>query len=259
MELLRPSHRRNLLSEVIYILLNVLMAIAILVVVLAIDSPVPAFGLVLLSKWRVLAVRPQYWGTNIIANTVDIIVSLSLVILLYAASGSLYAQIVLTILYIGWLLLIKPRSRHGLVVLQAGVGVFFGVSALMQVSYGWWASPVVLAMWVIGYSTARHVLTAYKESHFSLLSLLWGFVMAEIGWLTFHWNFGYNLYFVGDIQLSQAAIISVLLGFLAERTYASYHHNEHKRIRFNDIVLPLLLVVSVVAVLLTLFGSVRTI
>ncbi len=72
MEFLKSSKRRSLVSELVYIALNVAFAIATLVIVLAIDSPLPAFALVLLSKWRILAVRPRYWFVNIQTNLVDI-------------------------------------------------------------------------------------------------------------------------------------------------------------------------------------------
>lgn len=257
MEFLRYSRRRSVLSEIVYVLLNVLMAVAILVVVLVIESPLPAFALVLLSKWRVLAVRPQHWPAHIVANSVDIIVSLSYVVFLSAATGALTAQIGLTLLYIAWLLLLKPRSKRSLVTLQAGVATFVGVSALMQVSYDWLDIAVVLALWVIGSATARHVLTAYQEVHFKLLSLVWALVMAEIGWLVYHWSFGYDLRITGDLMLSQAAVITTMLAFLAERTYASYHRRGS--VVMADILLPILLVVSSIGLLLTVFGQIQTI
>ncbi|HEV7951791.1 MAG TPA: hypothetical protein VGO98_00230, partial [Candidatus Saccharimonadales bacterium] len=103
MEFLKSSKRRSRISELVYVGLNVAFAVALLVILLAIESPLPAFALVLLSKWRILAVRPRYWFVNILTNLVDIIVSLSIVILIYAASGALGLQVVLTAMYIVWL------------------------------------------------------------------------------------------------------------------------------------------------------------
>src|SRR5690349_19416910 len=137
MEFLRSSKRRSLVSELVYILLNIALAVGVLAVVRAIESPLPAFALVLLSKWRVLAVRPRYWFANIQANMVDIIVSLSVVVLLYAASSAFAVQIVIALLYIGWLLFIKPRSKRIFVAAQAGAAIFLGVTALMSISYDW--------------------------------------------------------------------------------------------------------------------------
>jgi hypothetical protein len=254
MEFLKSSKRRSFVSELIYILLNVALAVAILVVVWAIDSPIAAFALVLLSKWRVLAVRPRYWFANVQANLVDIIVGVSVVVLLYAASHALAAQIALTVLYVGWLLYIKPRSKRVYIAIQAGMALFLGVTALMTVSYDWFASVVVLFMWLIGYSTARHVLGSYDEAHISFYSLVWGLVMAELGWLAYHWAFAYGLPGVGNIKLSQTAIIALAISFVTERVYTSYV--KHGSVRSADVMLPVLLSVSLILVILGFFNNV---
>lgn len=256
MEFLKLPKRRTLFSELIYILLNVALAIALLVIVWAIASPYAAFALILLSKWRVFAVRPRYWFANLQANMVDVIVGLSVVILLYAASGALVTQILLTLLYIAWLLVIKPRSKRMFVAIQAGAAIFLGVSALVQVSYGWIASLIVLLMWVIGYSAARHILGSYDEAHVSFYSLVWGLVLAEIGWLTYHWTFAYSIPGAGDIQLSQVALIALGVSFVAERVYASYI--KHGAVRSADVMLPILLSGSVILILLTFFNTLNT-
>lgn len=254
MDFLKSSKRRSLLSELVYILLNVALAVAILVIVWAIESPIAAFALVLLSKWRVLAVRPRYWFANIQANLVDIIVSLSIVVLLYAASGALAAQIIITLLYIGWLLYVKPRSKRVFVAVQAGTAIFLGVTALMSVSYDWMASPVILLMWIIGYSAARHVLGSYDEAHISFYSLVWGLIFAELGWLAYHWTFAYEIPGVGEIKLAQVALVSLAISFIAERVYGSY--TKHGSVRSSDVMLPILLSVSVIMILLVFFNRI---
>lgn len=253
MEFLKSSKRRSLISELIYIVLNVALAVAILLLVLAIESPLPALALVLLSKWRIFAVRPRYWIANIQANLVDILVSFSTVVLLYIASGSFGAQLFITILYGVWLLVIKPRSKRTFIALQAASAVFLGINALMAVSYNWPAFIVVLAMWIIGFISARHVLSHYEEPHASFYSLVWGLVMAEIGWLVFHWTFAYQIPGFGNLKLAQAAIIATALSFLAETIYGSYQRN--KTVRSSDIILPVLLSVSLVLILALFFNT----
>lgn len=255
MEFLKSSKRRSVISELVYVVLNVGLAVAVLAVVWAIESPLPAFGLVFLSKWRVLAVRPRYWFANVQANLVDLIVSVSVVVLLYAASEAIIAQILLTILYIVWLLYVKPRSKRVFITIQAGAALFLGVTALMSVSYDWLSSLVVLFMWLIGYSAARHVLGNYEEVHIAFYSLLWGLIVAELGWLMYHWTFAYSLPGVGDIMLSQTAIIVLAMSFLAERAYGSYTH--HGVVRSGDIIMPTLLSVSLVVILLAFFNTIN--
>ena len=256
MEFLKSSKRRSLLSELIYIVLNIALAVGVLVLVLAIQSPVPALALVLLSKWRVFAVRPRYWFAHVQANLVDIIVSVSVVVLLYAASGALYVQIAIAALYLIWLLFVKPRSKRIFIAVQAGAAIFLGVSAIMVVSYSWIASIVVILMWIVGYGASRHVLSSHEEVHGSFYSLIWGLVIAEIGWLTYHWTFAYSIPGFGNLKLSQVALITLAISFLAERAYTSYTKNGS--IRSGDIILPALLSVSIVLILIVFFNTLGT-
>jgi len=251
MELLRSARRRSLLSESIYIVLNVLLALAIFATVFVTASPWYAFALVILSKWRVFAVRTRYWGANVRANMIDVIVGFSIVVFMYAASGSMYAQIGLTILYILWLLIIKPRSKRSFILAQGGIGLLFGIGATMQLSANWPAVLVVLVTWVVGYSAARHVLSVEHETHLNFLSLVWGFVVAEIAWLSYHWTIGYNM--PSSIQLTQATIIIVLLSFLAERVHSSYQRDG--KVQMQELLLPTLLCVSIIGIVLFVFGG----
>src|SRR6266567_3449115 len=68
-----------------------------------------AFILILLSKWRMFAVRLRFWPANIRANAVDMIVGFSvLALMLQTTSPALQAMWAL--LYAVWLVAIKPQS-----------------------------------------------------------------------------------------------------------------------------------------------------
>lgn len=254
MEFLRAHKRRSLLSETIYILLNVGLAVAALVMIWATGSPWLAIALVLLSKWRVLAVRPRYWFAHIEANMVDIIVSVGLVVLMYlsgqtqVAGKGIFVQLVLTVVYAAWLLLLKPRTRRGAVAGQAAAAIAVGTMALASVSYEWPSSLVVVIMWLIDYSSARHVLVAYSDNDIRLLSLVWGFLVAELGWLTYHWTIAYPLFFLPGIKLPQMTLLVLGVSFLAERAYASYH--KHDVVRQSDMLMPLIFTIGLFVVLL---------
>lgn len=262
MEFLRSAKRRSLVSELIYFLLNIGLAIAILIVVWVGNSPLPAFALVLLSKWRVLAVRPRYWFAHIQANLVDLIVSTSYVVLLYAAGGAsmtdagMAVQIGLTILYSVWLLALKPRTKRAYVVAQAAVAMTVGTIALYSLAYNWPSSVVVIAMFVLGYSTARHILSAYSDTDVTLLSFIWGFVLAQIGWLAYHWTIAYSIPLIDSIKLPQVTLIVVAISFLAERIYASYAR--HGAVKRADILLPMILSLSILVVVFALFNGVSS-
>lgn len=250
MDLLKSHKRRTRLSEGAYILLNVGFASALLVTALYIQSPWLSILIVLLSKWRALAVRPRFWFVNLVANMVDIIVGVSTVVLLYSATHSFWLQCIITILYIAWLLVVKPRSKRSYVAAQAGLAVFLGITALSIISYQWDSFFFVAAMWMIGYVVAKHVLGSYDEPHVTLYSLVAGFVFAELGWIGFHWLVAYPLPGFGSIQLSQLALLTTLYCLIAERAYASYH--THGKARWSDVMLPVLLTISIMVVLFVL-------
>src|SRR3989344_632653 len=65
-----------------------------------------AIGLVLISKWRIVAVRPRYWVANIVANGVDIGVGLALVLVMRKTSVTWW-QLFWMALYIVWLTWLK--------------------------------------------------------------------------------------------------------------------------------------------------------
>lgn len=267
MEFLKIVRRRSFLSEVVYTVLNIALALGVVLIIQATQSPWLAIGLVVLSKWRVLAVRPRYWFANIQSNLVDFIVSLSVVVFMYTTeigvatpSQQTVILAVLTLLYIGWLLLLKPRSKRMYVIAQAGVALFGGTTALFILSYGWPASVVVLLMWLIGYTTARHVLSSYDETHILFLSLLWGLLLAEIGWIAYHWTVAYTPLGIQTILFPRVALTVFCLGFILHRSYDSFYH--HQKIRGNDVVLPILFTISIIVVLpivLNLLGANTTI
>lgn len=254
MDLLKSHRRRSRLSDVLYIILNIALAVSLLVIIRYGQSPWLGVGIVLLSKWRTLAVKPRFWFANIIANMVDVIVGISYVTLLSSTGNALIPQAILTVLYIVWLLFIKPRSKKKYVALQAGIAIFVGVTALSIVSYSWDPFIFVAILWLIGYAAARHVLGGYDEPITTIYSLIAGLVFAEVGWVSYHWLFAYTIPGMGDIKIPQIAIILTLLSFVAERGYASYH--KHGVIKRYDIILPVLLTVAVVLVLFVFYNRI---
>lgn len=264
MEFLKFVRKRSFLSELIYTALNIALAIAVLLVVIYTQSVGFAITLVVLSKWRVFAVRPRYWWANLRSNMVDFIVSVSVVLHLDTInsapiedSSKFILLVVLTLAYIGWLLFIKPRSKRSYVATQAGIATFLGMAALFTISYNWPVSIVVAGAWLIGYSAARHVLSSYDdETHAFFLGLAWGLVIAEVSWVAYHWAIAYPLPVFPSLMLPQAAIAVTLMSFLAYKSYDSFYH--HSKVRMTDVLLPLLFTISVLFVLLVVFNRVGT-
>lgn len=215
-DLLRAKATRTRVSEIVYTVLNLLLPIAVLFLV-RLDPPYLAFAVVILSKWRILALRPRYWWINIKANLADLLVGISAVALIYLAQDSFGLQIALTILYELWLIVLKPRSgTHG-ILMQAGAAQLVSVIALFNFSVLLPEFMVIAVCWLIGYVTARHVVSNYEESYVELISVVWGLFLAELAWVIYHWTNVYNLGL--PIKIPQIALILLVIGFCAARMY----------------------------------------
>jgi len=151
-----------------------------------------AAGLVILSKWRVVAVRPRYWKANILANSVDIMVALSFVLFM-ANTSAAWWQIFWALAYSLWLTLLKPRSDAMNVSVQAMLAQLLGLSAL-YLKFG--DAPLlslVLATWLITYISARHFLTSFDEGWPALLANVWAYFAASLAFILGHWLLFYGL------------------------------------------------------------------
>ena len=121
---------RNIASSAVHVFLNILLGITTVLITVFSGSPVLGILLVLISKWRIVAVRRRYLWLNIKSNLVDLIVGLSIVLLAFYAGSSLSAMhFVLMALYVVWLIVIKPMSSEQATLAQSLTAVFLGISA----------------------------------------------------------------------------------------------------------------------------------
>lgn len=280
MELIKFASRRSRLSDVVYILLNIGYAAALFVLVApGVDLPYLAYTLVLLSKWRVIAVRPRFWFANLQANFVDFIVGISVVtLMILAASDALFLAAIEAVLFAVWLLVLKPHTAKKWVLIQAAIGQFVALMALFSLAHGFELKPLVtdsslltvMLAWVIGYMSARHALTSYKdEDERSLVSLIWGFVIAELAWLAHHWTIAYTISggsgsgraatglagsTGGELMIPQIALVASLLGFVAIRWYEAIHNREDKK-AFKDARSATIFSCAVIAILMIFFNG----
>lgn len=164
-----------------------------------------ALVLVLLSKWRMFAVRPRFWPAIIRANAIDIMIGLSVVIFM-ANSQSGYLQLLWAALYAAWLLFIKPASGTFLVAAQAIIGQFCGLMALFLV---WSDGPLYGLVFVTGiicYVSARHFFDNFDEPYAKLLSYIWAYFGAALLWVLGHWLLFYGV-------IAQPTLILSMVGY----------------------------------------------
>lgn len=164
-----------------------------------------ALSLVLLSKWRMFAVRPRFWPAIVRANAVDMIVGISAVLFM-ANSPSGYIQLLWAGLYAVWLIVIKPSSGTFMVAAQAMLAQLSGLMALFLVWSDGPLSGLILATAVICYVSARHFFDNFDEPYAKLLSYIWAYFGAALVWILGHWLLFYGL-------IAQPTLILSVVGY----------------------------------------------
>jgi hypothetical protein len=133
-----------------------------------------AFSIIVLSKWRMFAVKPRFWAANVRANAIDLMVGLSIVVFMIHSSNA-PLRLIWIVLYAVWLLAIKPASSMAMVTFQAFIGQ---LCAFMALYLAWAAGPIyglTLLSGIFCYLAARHFLDAFEEPYAKLLSYTWGY------------------------------------------------------------------------------------
>jgi hypothetical protein len=229
----------------------------VLAVIRATNSLILAIILVIVSKWRVFAVRPRYWISNVVANMVDYIVGIGYAIFLFSISApdpqKAVIQLIIVIMYVFWLLFIKQQSKQKYIVIQSLSAVFIGINALALVSYDWPVSVFVIGMWVIGYSCSRHIILSYEEKEYQSLSYIVGFVFCELGWIFDHWMVAYTLPTVSMPFFSQIAVVITTLSYLFYKIY-DYFFGKDSTKKF-DLVLTTVFSLFIIIMLVFVFSG----
>ncbi len=199
-----------------------------------------ALSIIVLSKWRMFAVKPRFWAANVRSNAVDLMVGLSLVLFM-THSGSLVVQILWAVLYAVWLLAIKPRSGVPMVTTQAFIGQLAALSALYL---AWGSGPIyglTLLSGLFCFLAARHFLDAFDEPYAKMLSYVWGYFGAALAWLLSHWLLFYR-------GVSQPTLLLSTLGYgLAVLYYLDHNDRLSKGIRRQFIFIMVAIVLVVLA------------
>jgi hypothetical protein len=226
-------------SHVFYVGLNVLLPLLAYILV-RIDFVSVAIVLVLLSKWRMFAVRPRYWVINLIQNGVDIMVAVSLIIFM-ATTSVVWWQLFWAACYGAWLVWLKPRYDVLSVSAQAMIAQLLGLSVL-YIKFGDGSIVgLVAGTWLVAYLAARHYLTSFEESHSALLAHIWGYFAASLAFILGHW-----LLFYGSI-----AQIIVILTTIGYGLAALYYLDATERLTqsLNKQLLGIMLAILVIIVL----------
>jgi hypothetical protein len=199
-----------------------------------------AIVLVLLSKWRMFAVRPRYWAANLIQNGVDIMVAVSLIIFM-ASATVVWWQLFWAVGYGAWLIWLKPRYDVLSVSAQAMIGQLLGLAVLYLKFGDSSIVGLVAGTWLVTYLAARHYLTSFEESHSALLAHIWAYFCASLAFVLGHW-----LLFYGTI--AQIIVILTTVGYCLAALYyldATDRLSQNLQKQLMGIMLAILLIIVV--------------
>lgn len=256
-EFLHLKQRRGAVANVFYYVFNALLALAVVgLTVIFANDPWPAVFLLVLSKWRTVAVRPRYWRANILSSLPDLFLGLGVIVISWqagasASGGAIFAQIILAILYALWLTLVKPQEGRKWANAQAQISQFVALAALFSLAF---ALPLVVVVGLaalIAWAAARQAIGMYDENAAFLLELLWGALVAELAFAAWHWTVAYQIPASG-VRIPQISLVAAVVGFAAARIYVSLQ--DDGKLSWSEIGWPLILA-GVILLILVLAGG----
>src|SRR5579884_3561365 len=121
----------------LHLLLVLILPVAVYILV-SLNFVQLALSIIVLSKWRMFAVRPRFWAANVRANAIDLMVGISIVAYMTHTQSPL-VRLIWAAVYAFWLLVIKPSSSIPYVTGQAFIGQLF---ALMALYLAWANGPL---------------------------------------------------------------------------------------------------------------------
>ena len=246
---------RNALSNILHIAMNILLGVGSVFATIISGSWIIGFILVLLSKWRMFAVRPHYLWLNVKSNLVDLIVGFSIVLLAFFAGTSvLPIHYILSAVYILWLTVVKPRTTETWNLIQALFAIFIGTTAVTILSASVNSVLISLLEFVVGYGAARHVLAQNNNMNDrGYPALIFGVFFAEIALLCHSWLIVYTFIDIGLI-IPQLAIILTIFAFMTERVYRSVESRDG-RFKFKEVAVPIIFSVIILAIIIIGFSQ----
>jgi hypothetical protein len=197
-----------------------------------------ALSVIVLSKWRMFAVKPRFWPANIRANAIDLMVGISMLAFIVHSSDVAF-RIAWSVVYAVWLFFIKPARGALMVTAQAFIGQ---LCALMALYLTWAAGPIYGLTFLSGlfcFLAARHFLDVFDEPYAKLLAYIWGYFGAALAWLLGHWLLFYH-------GLAQPTLLLSCLGYGLGVVYYLDHYDKLNTLLKRQLIFVMIAIVIVV-------------
>ena len=244
---------RNIIITVLHALFNLVLGLGSVFITFSTASWIPGVLLVILSKWRMFAVRPRYLFLNLKSNLVDLIVGFSFIFITYCSGPTLLPiHFILAISYSAWLIVLKPMSSERASALQSLLAVFLGTTATTLMTATANSVFPVFLNFLVGFAAARHVLVQGDDTDFTFLSLIIGLLFTEISWLSQSWLIVYTYREIGFL-LPQSAILLTALTFLLGYIFKNYSSNEE--FSFTKIATPAIFSIILIVIIVLWFSK----
>lgn len=266
-EFMERAHRRGLATDIIHAVFNIAFAAATIALVVAFATPWPALLLVLLSKWRVIAVRPRYWWANFLSSLPDLAFGMGLVIISWGCllwneqmiSESqtspfpvMAIQVILGGIYAIWLVSIKPKHSETMIGFQALASQLVGLTAVfLLASMGLSLLWTMILVFIVAFAAARQALGMFEEKDQSLLATVWGLLVMELTFVSWHWSVSYQL--TPLIRIPQVAIITSMISVIALRVYRAW--NDDRQVTWDELGAPVILTLAITFLVLFAFSG----
>ncbi len=250
----------NLFSNFLYLAFSLGLIGGILLSINLLDSVLLAIALVFVAKWRVFAVKPRFWLTNLKAAMIDYFVGFGFVYLVYLlTSEKLLFQVLTLAVYLFWLLAIKPKSDQRAMAFQSLIAVFLFNLVIFYVTSEVNLFLMIIIEFILGYSAAWHYLFNFDfdKKTKRLISGCLGYSFIVLFWLTWHWNISYGNVFQ-LIHVSQLAMISSLITYLLFVILeASYINKDDREVNIGKLIWPVVFVAGMIAMIIVGFSKIN--
>jgi hypothetical protein len=213
----------------------------IVFVLVRIEFVALAILVILMSKWRMFAVKPRFWPANIRANSVDIIVGLSILVFMVDTQSQMW-QIGWTVIHILWLIFIKPSSQTLMIGVQALISMLLGLSALYIIGDKAPAFYLVLGTGLLCYAAAHHFFDGFEEAYTRLLSYVWAFFGASLAWVLSHWL----LFYPSTGVVAQPVVLITTLGYGLAALYYLDHRDKLSKLIVNQFTFAMIAITVII-------------
>lgn len=270
-EFIKLARKRGVVADVIHAALNIAFAAATIFLTMAFETPWPAMALVLMSKWRVIAVRPRYWWANFLSSLPDLAFGIGIAVISWRAGQialtnidnginmdvSLFGlslplagmvQVVLGLIFAVWLVWIKPKHDDKWVSFQALASQCVGLMAIFTMGLQLSLTGTLILSFVVAFASARQVLGQFEEKDQGFLASVWGLLVMELAFVSWHWSVFYTI--TPLVYIPQITLITMVISVVAYRVYGAWSND--RRVTWDELGAPAALAIAVT--LLVLFG-----